>query len=231
MLFKTFLQTLPVLMAYLPLGIAFGILFSTLQVAWYFGILIAIFVFTAAGQFLLISLLSINAGLLEIGIASFLLNIRHMFYSLAITPQIKNFGLSKYYILFGLTDETFALVKTYQQEQNLQEQNLSLKALQKHYITITFFNHMYWVVGCALGVFIGKHLEFTPKGIEFSLTALFSVLTLSLLQNSPNKIPFIIALGIGIVGLFLFPSEQFLLFSLLCGIFVLLIGKKWIYRG
>ncbi len=226
MLFKTFLQTLPVLMAYLPLGIAFGILFSTLQVAWYFGILIAIFVFTAAGQFLLISLLSINAGLLEIGIASFLLNIRHMFYSLAITPQIKNFGLSKYYILFGLTDETFALVKTYQQEQNL-----SLKALQKHYITITFFNHMYWVVGCALGVFIGKHLEFTPKGIEFSLTALFSVLTLSLLQNSPNKIPFIIALGIGIVGLFLFPSEQFLLFSLLCGIFVLLIGKKWIYRG
>ena len=118
MLFKTFLQTLPVLMAYLPLGIAFGILFSTLQVAWYFGILIAIFVFTAAGQFLLISLLSINAGLLEIGIASFLLNIRHMFYSLAITPQIKNFGLSKYYILFGLTDETFALVKTCQQEQN-----------------------------------------------------------------------------------------------------------------
>lgn len=231
MLFKTFLQTLPVLMAYLPLGIAFGILFSTLQIAWYFGILIAIFVFTAAGQFLLISLLSLNTGLLEIGIASFLLNIRHMFYSLAIIPQIKDFGLGKYYILFGLSDETFALLKTYQQEQNLQEQNLSLKALQKHYITITFLNHMYWVVGCALGVFIGKHLEFIPKGIEFSLTALFSVLTLSLLQNSPNKIPFIIALGIGVVGLFFFPSEQFLLFSLLCGIFVLLVGKKWIYRG
>ena len=226
MFFKNFLQTLPVLMAYLPLGIAFGILFSTLQIAWYFGILIAIFVFTAAGQFLLISFLSVNAGLLEIGIASFLLNIRHMFYSLAITNEIKNFGLGKYYILFGLSDETFALLKTHQQEQSL-----SLKELQKNYVFITFLNHMYWVIGCALGIFIGKHLEFTPKGIEFSLTALFSVLMLSLLQNSPNKIPFIIGLGIGVIGLLFFPSEEFLLFSLLCGIFVLLVGKKWIAYG
>ncbi|WP_104721957.1 AzlC family ABC transporter permease [Helicobacter mesocricetorum] len=226
MFFKSFLQTLPVLIAYLPLGIAFGILFSTLEIKWYFGILIAIFVFTGAGQFLLTSLLSINAGLLEIGIASFLLNIRHMFYSLAITQEIKNFGLGKYYILFGLTDETFALLKTHQQEQNF-----SLRELQKNYIYITFLNHIYWVIGCGLGIFIGKQLEFTPKGIEFSLTALFSVLTLSLLQNSPNKIPFIIALVIGIIGLFVFPSEQFLLFSLLCGIFCLLFGKKWIDRG
>ena len=126
MFYRSFIQSLPVLLRYLPLGIAFGILFSKeLSLDWYYGVLIAILVFTGAGQFLLVSLITSYAGFLEIAIASFLLNIRHLFYSLAITNEIKNFGITKYYILFGLTDETFAVLKA-----NKAAFNLSLKELE-----------------------------------------------------------------------------------------------------
>ncbi|WP_026943346.1 AzlC family ABC transporter permease [Helicobacter rodentium] len=223
MFLKSFLQTLPVLMGYLPLGIAFGILFSKLHLAWYFGILIAILIFTGAGQFLLVSLLAIHAGFFQIAVASFLLNIRHMFYSLAVTDEIKNFGISKYYILFGLTDETFAVLKT-----NKETLNLSPKEMEKNYLYITLFDHIYWILGCAIGIFLGEQLGFQPQGVEFALTALFSVLTLALLKSSKNKKPFYIALVLGVLGLVVFPSEQFLILSLVCGIAILLIFRKWI---
>ncbi|EFR48579.1 putative azaleucine resistance protein AzlC [Helicobacter canadensis MIT 98-5491] len=218
------IQSLPVLMGYLPLGIAFGILFSKeLQLDWYYGILISILVFTGAGQFLLVSLIASYTGFLEIAIASFLLNIRHLFYSLAITDEIKKFGIAKYYILFGLTDETFAVLKA-----NKAVLNLSSKELERSYFYITFLNHCYWVLGSGIGIFLGNALGFKPDGVEFALTALFSVLTLSLLQNSPNKKPFYIGLLLGIIGLIIFPNQYFLLLSLFCGILILLFGRKWI---
>lgn len=222
MLFRSFVQTLPVFMGYLPLGIAFGILFSKLHLAWYFGILSAILIFTGAGQFLLVSLLAIHAGFFQIAIASFLLNIRHMFYSLAITDEIKRFGIGKYYILFGLTDETFAVLKT-----NKETLNLSQKEMEKNYLYITFFDHLYWILGCGVGIFLGEKLGFQPDGVEFALTALFSVLTLALLRNSINKKPFYLALVLGVLGLFIFPSEQFLILSMVCGIAILLVFRKW----
>ena len=124
-------------MGYLPLGMAFGILFSKLQLDWFYGILISVLIFTGAGQFLLVSLISTYTGFLEIAIASFILNIRHIFYSLAITDEIKKFGIVKYYILFGLTDETFAVLKA-----NHASLNLNQKDLEKNYFYITFFQSL-----------------------------------------------------------------------------------------
>ncbi|MDA3966620.1 MULTISPECIES: AzlC family ABC transporter permease [Helicobacter] len=220
---KILIQTLPVLMGYLPLGMAFGILFSTLNIEWYYGILCSLLIFTGAGQFLLVSLLALKSGYLEIAFASFMLNIRHIFYSLAILDDIKEFGIKKYYILFGLTDETFATLKT----SHLQDTQYSK---ENRFFLITLLNHMYWILGGALGIFMGQGLGFQPQGVEFALTALFSVLTLALLQTSDNKIPFFIGLAIGIFGLIVFPSEHFLLFSMIFGILLLIIGKNFIER-
>ncbi len=225
MFFQSFLQTLPVLMGYLPLGIAFGILFAQMQFAWYYGILCAVFVFTGAGQFLLISLLSVRAGFLQIAVALFLLNMRHMFYSLALLEELKSFGVRKYYILFGLTDETFALLKS-----NQATLNLSPKELEKNYFYITLLNHLYWILGCGIGIFLGEFLRFSSEGVEFVLTALFSVLTLVLLKNSKNKKPFFIAFALGVLGLIFFPSDKFLILALVCGVVLLIVLKKWIVR-
>lgn len=66
-----------------------------------------------------------------------------MFYSLAITDEIKNFGIGKYYILFGLTDETFAVLKT-----NKETLNLTQKEMEINYLFITFLTIFigFWVV-------------------------------------------------------------------------------------
>ncbi len=223
MFLKSFMQTLPVFLGYIPLGVTFGVVSASLNLDFLYGILTAILIFTGAGQFLLLSLLSLKAGLFEIAIAAFLLNVRHIFYTLSLLDSLKEFGISKFYIIFGITDETFAILQA-------NKNNLNIKDLEKNYFYVTLLDHVYWVFGCGVGIFLGEYFSFNPKGVEFVLTALFVTLTLSLLKSSKNRIPFFIALILGIFGLAFFPKDNFLILSLVCGILILLIFKNKICK-
>ena len=87
--------SLPILFGFVPLGIAFGLLFQELGYPWYFASLMAIFVYAGAAQFMAIGLLSSGIGLLEIAISTFFLNSRHMFYGLAFLESFGNWNLRK----------------------------------------------------------------------------------------------------------------------------------------
>ncbi len=65
--------TFPVLLGYIPLGIAFGILAVSANIPWYYALLMSIFIFAGSGQFLAVALFSSVASYLEIFIALFYL--------------------------------------------------------------------------------------------------------------------------------------------------------------
>ena len=69
--------TLPIFFGFLPLGIAFGLLFQELGYPWYYSTLMGIFVYAGAAQFMAIGLISAGIGLIEIAISTFFLNSRH----------------------------------------------------------------------------------------------------------------------------------------------------------
>lgn len=211
--FDTFVKTLPVLMGYIPLGGTFGLLFSELNLPWEYAALMALLVYAGAGQFLLVALLAAKAGLFEIAISSFMLNLRHSFYGLSMIKSLEGFSLKRYYIIFGLTDETFALLKTTKTED------------ESEYLMITFLNHCYWITGCVLGALAGGYLDLQAKGIEFSLTALFVVLSIDLYLHSPSVRPFLIGLVAGIAGLLFFPGNHMLILCLLLTTLFLIINR------
>ena len=108
---KTALKiSLPILFGFVPLGIAFGLLFQELNYPWYFASLMGIIVYAGAAQFMAIGLLAAGVGLVEIAMSTFLLNSRHMFYGIAFLESFGNWNLRKLYMIFGLTDETYALM-------------------------------------------------------------------------------------------------------------------------
>jgi len=213
-----FVATLPVLMGYVPLGIAFGLLYSQLGLPWLYGILMSVLIFAGSGQFLLVSLLGVGSGLVEMVVATFLLNLRHLFYGLAMIEALRHFGWRKQYIIFALTDETFALLKTLDIPSHKQE---------KSYFWIALLNQGYWVLGSAIGIALGRAIPFPLEGIEFSLTALFVVLTLELLTRATSYMPFLLAGCVGCAGLFFFPKEQMLLLSLLTTSILLFGVRAW----
>lgn len=74
-----FSLTLPVLMGYIPLGMAFGILATSEGFSFYQVLLSSLVVYAGAGQFVLVALISGGAGFLEVALTSFLVNFRHFF--------------------------------------------------------------------------------------------------------------------------------------------------------
>ena len=167
-----FRQTLPILFGYLPLGMAFGVLFTAqLDYAWWYAPLMGITIFAGAGQILAVGLIAAKVGMLEVFIAMFVLNARHLFYGLSLLGQFRGAGWRKVYLIFGLTDETYSLLTSRPRPGPRDEE-------QRNDFLITLLNQGYWVAGCALGALLGDNISFDSTGIEFALVALFIVLTI-----------------------------------------------------
>ncbi|MBW7469698.1 AzlC family ABC transporter permease [Marinobacter sp. F4218] len=180
---SVFRLTLPILFGYLPLGMAFGVLFATqLDFAWWIAPLMGILIFAGAGQILAVSLLAAGAGLVEVFVAMFVLNARHLFYGLSLLGQFRGAGWRKLYLIFGLTDETYSLLTSRPRgADRAYEQTVDFR--------ITAFNQSYWVIGCTLGAVLADNVVFDSTGIEFALVALFIVLTLEQFKALGDSFP------------------------------------------
>lgn len=200
---SVFRLTLPILFGYIPLGMAFGVLFSTqLDFPWWGAPLMGVLIYAGAGQILAVSLLAVGAGLLEVFIAMFVLNARHLFYGLSLLGQFRGAGWRKAYLIFGLTDETYSLLTSRPRSRDRQhEQELDFR--------ITGFNQCYWVLGCTIGALLGENVVFDSTGIEFALVALFIVLTIEQYKALNDGFPIWTgAAAAGVALLLLSPSHQ-----------------------
>ncbi len=200
---SVFRLTLPILFGYLPLGMAFGVLFATqLDYAWWIAPLMGVVIFAGAGQILAVSLLAAKAGLVEVFVAMFVLNARHLFYGLSLLGQFRGAGWRKVYLIFGLTDETYSLLTSRPRgPDRAHEQTVDFR--------ITAFNQGYWVIGCALGALLANNVAFNSTGIEFALVALFIVLTIEQLKALGDSLPvWLGAAAAGVAMIALPPAHQ-----------------------
>jgi len=218
-----FKRTLPVMFGYVPMGMAFGVLFSELDYPWFFASIMGIVIFAGAAQFMAVGLLAAGAGLIEVAITTLLLNSRHMFYGLSLLKDFKVKGWRRWYLIFGLTDETYSLLTSMKGEQT------DLSELQ---LSITALNQSYWVMGCTIGALLGQAIQFDTTGLEFTLTALFMVLVIEQYKAVKAIFPFVIALVSGLIALNLADTSNMLLVSLSLTLALLLMqGKAKSLRG
>ena len=195
--------TLPIFFGYLPLGIAFGLLFQELGYPWYYATLMGVCIYAGAAQFMAVGLLAAGAGFVEIAMATFFLNSRHLFYGLALLNSFGNWGLRKIYLIFGLTDEVYSLMSTIEVPEGTDK--------PQFYFLMTILSQGYWVLGCTLGAWAGTKLVFNTQGMEFAATALFMVLLIEQWIKVRRPLPFIIALIASAIALLLFAQHMLIL--------------------
>lgn len=157
--------TIPVMMGYFPLGIVFGFLIVQAGAVWWLAPLMSLLVFAGAAQFLAIALLTAGASVPEIALACFIVNLRHIFYGISVIDILPRRMLGRLYCICALTDENYSLIT-----------GIGKAEATRNALAITALNHTYWVLSALLGALLGKAVTFTMPGLDFSLTALFTVL-------------------------------------------------------
>ncbi len=204
---KSFKYSVPVLFGYIPLGFAFGILLASKGYGPEWALLMSIIIFSGTGQYLIVSLLAAGATIPHVILITFLLHFRYFFYGLSLIDKYHKIGKTKPYLIFGITDETYAILST-----ETPPEGISRGAF---YTAVTFLDQCYWIVGSVLGAFAGGMFTFSTKGIEFVMTALFSVLVVEQWKAHKNHIPALLGFIIPILSLIILGSEHFLIPALL----------------
>ena len=213
-----FKVSIPVMMGYGVLGFAFGLLLVSFNYPWYLAPLMSLFIYAGALQFVAINFFNLKAGLIDIAIASWFVNLRQSFYGLSLLKRFKKTGKLKPYLIFGLTDETYALLTTIKDDEQLKK--------RWYYFFLTAFNQSYWFMGSTLGAIIGSNIEFNTAGLEFSLTALFVVLCIEQYKNLKNPIPFAVGATASLIALVFVPSDKMLVVSIFLSLLLLFFFRK-----
>lgn len=163
-------RALPIVLGYLPVGFAFGVLAVKNGIPPALAVGMSILQFSGSGQFVFASLWGAGAGVLSVSTAVFIVNLRYMLMSAAEAPWMTGIGRFKRLLLgLGITDETFVV---------------HAAALKAGWLlnTQTMFvcnqtTQLAWVSGSAIGAFCGSLVDdVRPLGLDYAITAMFIAL-------------------------------------------------------
>lgn len=207
LLASAFQATVPVVLGYFPLGFAFGLLFvDQVGAGWIYALLMSLIVFAGAAQFLAVGLLAAGAGIVEIAAATFVLNARHVFFGVSLLERWRTAPLKKLFLIYWLTDETYALITSLKPPTDAEETDFHL--------LIAGINYAAWCAGSLAGALAGEVMAFDTAGMDFVLTALFAVLLVEQVRRVREPRPFLLALAAGLATLAVFGSANMLLISI-----------------
>lgn len=215
-----FAQTIPVLLGYLFLGIAFGLMLNDAGYSFWWAFLASVVIYAGSMQFVLVTLLTGGASLIYTVVMTLFINGRHVFYGLSFIEKFRNMGKMYPYMVFSLTDETYSVLCALKVPADLSEKNISFM--------IALFDHIYWITGGVLGAVIGQLLTFDTTGVDFSMTALFVVIVLNQWMEMKKHGPALLGAAVGIVCLLILGPDKFLLPALTATALILLgVRKQW----
>ncbi|WP_298785478.1 AzlC family ABC transporter permease [uncultured Marinococcus sp.] len=213
-----FPQTLPIMAGFLFVGTAYGIFMHSLGFHPLYAIGMSLLIFAGSMEFVAGHLLIGAFQPMYAALLTLVLNSRHLFYGLSLLRPYHDAGLKKYYLIFGLCDESFAV-------------NSSAR-VPDHVDTgwfmffVTLLNHSYWVAGAALGSIAGKYMPVNTEGLTFVMTALFTVIFLDQWMDESSHQSSVIGLGVTFLCLLLLGPGHFILPALVLILCVLLLMEK-----
>lgn len=209
--------TVPVLMGYLAIGIAFGLMLQSIGYGALWAFLMSLLIFAGSGQYLGVSLLALGAPLTEVALLTFIINFRHLVYGLSLLEKLRGMGIRKLYMIFGLTDETYALLSSAKPPQGVKDHDF--------YFWIALLNHSYWIIGSVIGAVAGQLLGFDTTGVDFAMTALFIVIAVDQWKSYSRHLPALLGMVVTVASLALFGPDNMLIPALAVIVLVLALAR------
>ena len=164
-------QTIPVLAGYFVLGMGYGIYVQSLGLPVWMPMLMGTVVYGGSLEFVLASLLLSAFSPLSAFLMALMIQARHLFYGLAMLERYKGYGLRSFYMIFAMSDETFSITCSAEPPEGVDRGWFMF--------FITLLDQCYWVFSAGLGAVVGSVLPFSTEGVDFVMTAMFTVIFLN----------------------------------------------------
>ena len=195
--------TVPVLMGYLAIGIAFGLMLQSAGWGVGWAALMSLTIYAGSGQYLGVSLLAAGAPLAQVAFLTLMVNFRHLVYGLSMLEKFRGMGWRKLYMIFSLTDETYALLSSAKAPEEVDE--------HRFFFAVALLDQSYWVLGSVIGSLLGSALGFDTTGVDFAMTALFLVIAVGQWRAAGSHVPALLGGAATLASLLIVGAEDMLL--------------------
>ena len=205
------------------LGMGYGIYLRSSGLPLWYPTVTSILVFGGSLEFLLVSMLLSPFQPLAVFFLSLLVQVRHIFYGLTMLKKYMGRGLMSLYLIYSMCDETFSINCSAEVPENIDEGWFMF--------FVSLLDQSYWVLSVTLGSLIGGALTNYSEGVEFVMTAMFSVIFIKAMEKRENRISGVIGVMSTLISLVLFGKTIFLIPSMVSIIIFLFLFKKRIEKG
>lgn len=219
-LLAAFPYTTPILAGFAFLGFAYGVYMNVMGFPFYYPFLLALVIFGGSLEFVAVSLLLAPFAPLATFLLALLIQARHLFYGLSLLDTYRGLGWKRFFLIYGLCDETFSIVFTAKRRLP--------KDVDRGWfmLWITWLNEGYWVLSALLGGLIGGMLPFDTTGLGFVMTAMFVVIFLEQwLHESCHATAMLGILAAG-GSLALFGAQSFMVPAMVIILLALLLARR-----
>lgn len=218
-----FPHTIPIMTGFLFLGASYGIYMNVSGFEFWYPMITSMLIFAGSVEFVTVNLLLGAFNPLQAFLLALMINARHIFYGISMLDKYRGTGLKKFYLIYGMCDESFSVNYTAEIPEDVD------KGWFMFFVNL--LNQIYWVAGATIGGILGGVIAFDINGIEFVMTAMFVVIFLEQWLKEKNHIPSILGLVISVVCLILFGADRFIIPSMAAMLIMLTLLRKVLDKG
>ncbi|MCQ2084871.1 MAG: AzlC family ABC transporter permease [archaeon] len=214
---------LPVMTSFVVIGFSYGLFVTAKGLPGWFAPFMATVIFGGSMEFVAAAMLLGSFAPIETAVVAFMIQARHMFYSVAMLKKYGFGGWKKAYMVYSLCEETFALNPAFDPPVDVDPEG--------YYFALSLMVQLSWITGAAIGGFLGPVLPFDTTPFGFIMTALFTVILLEQMLQEKRPLPAVIGVVASVVCLFVFGGDSFLVPSLVVMTVMLLLLRRPIEKG
>ena len=214
--------TIPILAGFLFLGMAYGIYMNVSGFSFVYPMIMAAVIFGGSLEFLAAQMLLSPFAPLQVLMVSLMIQARHLFYGISMLDKFKDMGWKKFYLIYGMCDETFSINCTAEIPGDCDR--------GWFYFFVTLLNQLYWVGGATLGGLLGNLITFDTKGLDFVMTAMFIVIFLEQWLKEKRHFSEWAGLASSAACLLIFGRDNFMIPTMICILLLLTAFRKPVGR-
>ena len=104
-----FPYTIPIFAGFWFLGIAYGIYANASGFSFVYPLIMSMTIYGGSLEFITVSMLLSPFAPVQTLIMAIMIQARHLFYGISMLDKFKGLGWKKYYLIYGMCDETFSI--------------------------------------------------------------------------------------------------------------------------
>lgn len=220
---EAFPHTIPIFAGFCFLGMTYGIYMNVSGFSFWYPMLMSLTIFAGSVEFVTVNLLLGAFNPIQALVMALMINARHLFYGISMLDKYKDTGWKKFYLIFGMCDESFSINYTAEIPEDVDRGWFMF--------FVNLLNQFYWVLGATLGGVFGSLIHFNTEGLEFVMTALFVVIFMDQWMREKNHTASFVGLGLSLICFLVFGAEDFMIPAMLGILGVMTLLRKPLEKG